>query len=90
MTTQQHKIGSGYGAQTTAAEVLQGIDLASFDAWVGQIERGEPAVGPSVLFLPMRRVEKLLLDRASGELPSLADRFLRRVGRPVQQVLKGP
>ena len=69
--------------------VLQGIDLASFDAWVGQIERGEAAVGPSVLFLPMRRVEKLLLDRASGELPSLADRFLRRVGRPVQQVLKG-
>ena len=28
MTTQQHKIGSGYGAQTTAAEVLQGIDLS--------------------------------------------------------------
>src|SRR5262245_41365767 len=28
MTTQQHKIGSGYGARSTAAEVLQGIDLS--------------------------------------------------------------
>ncbi len=28
MTTQQHKIGSRYGARTTAAEVLQGIDLS--------------------------------------------------------------
>jgi NAD(P)-dependent dehydrogenase (short-subunit alcohol dehydrogenase family) len=28
MTTDQHKIGSGYGARTTAAEVLQGIDLS--------------------------------------------------------------
>src|SRR6266508_1188244 len=27
MVTAQHKIGSGFGAQTTAAEVLQGVDL---------------------------------------------------------------
>jgi NAD(P)-dependent dehydrogenase (short-subunit alcohol dehydrogenase family) len=27
MTTPQHKIGSGFGAQTTAAEVVDGIDL---------------------------------------------------------------
>jgi NAD(P)-dependent dehydrogenase (short-subunit alcohol dehydrogenase family) len=28
MTTQQHKIGSGFGARTTAAEVLRDIDLS--------------------------------------------------------------
>ncbi|OXM63373.1 MULTISPECIES: SDR family NAD(P)-dependent oxidoreductase [Amycolatopsis] len=28
MTTAQHKIGSGFGASTTAAEVLRGIDLS--------------------------------------------------------------
>lgn len=28
MTTPQHKIGSGFGARTTAAEALQGIDLS--------------------------------------------------------------
>src|SRR4051812_10100308 len=27
MTTPQHKIGSGFGAQSTAAEVVDGIDL---------------------------------------------------------------
>src|SRR4051794_6431100 len=28
MTTPQHKIGSGFGAQSTAAEVVDGIDLS--------------------------------------------------------------
>lgn len=67
--------------------VLEGVDLSSFDDWIGQVERGEEGIGPSLLFLPMRRVEKLLLDRRSGELPSLSERFQRRVGRSVQQVL---
>src|SRR5262249_16063947 len=45
---------------------LEGIDLTSFDDWVAQVQRGEDAaVGPSLLFLPMTRVEKLLLDRPS-------------------------
>jgi methylmalonyl-CoA/ethylmalonyl-CoA epimerase len=70
--------------------VLEGIDLGSFDDWVAQIERGEESViGPSVLFVPMARLEKMLLDRASGDLPSLADRFQRRVGRTVREVLDG-
>lgn len=67
--------------------VIEGLDLASFDGWVSQVERGEEGIGPSVLFVPMRRVEKLLLDRPSGELPSLADRFRGRVGRSVQDVI---
>jgi hypothetical protein len=66
---------------------LEGIDLASFDDWARQVERGATAVGPSVLFFPMQRVERLLLDRASGDLPSLADRFLGRTGRSVRDVL---
>jgi methylmalonyl-CoA/ethylmalonyl-CoA epimerase len=68
--------------------VIEGIDLSSFDDWVAQVERDEETVvGPSVLFIPMARVEKMLLDRSSGGLPSLAERFQRRVGRPVQEVL---
>jgi methylmalonyl-CoA/ethylmalonyl-CoA epimerase len=70
--------------------VLEGIDLASFDDWVAQLERDEETVvGPSVLFLPMGRVEKILLDRSSGHLASLAERFERRTGRTVQQILGG-
>lgn len=71
-----------------AGVVIEGIDLASFDDWVAQIERGEESVvGPSELFVPMGRIEKILLDRSSGHLPSLAERFERRIGRSVQEVI---
>jgi methylmalonyl-CoA epimerase len=70
--------------------VVEGIDLGSFDDWVRQVERGEESiVGPSVLFVPAPRIEKILLDRSSGNLPSLAERFERRIGRSVQDVLDG-
>ena len=73
-----------------AGVVIEGIDLSSFDDWIAQIERGEESVvGPSVLFVPMTRLERVLLDRPSGHLPSLADRFERRTGRTVGEVLAG-
>jgi hypothetical protein len=68
--------------------LLEGIDLGSFDNWVAQIEREEQSVvGASVIFIPMVRLEKILLDRSSGDLPSIAERFERRTGRTVQEVL---
>jgi methylmalonyl-CoA epimerase len=70
--------------------IVEALDLGSFDDWVRQLEHGEEnVVGPSVAFLPMSRVDKIVLDRSSGELPSLAERFVRRVGRTVQEVLGG-
>ncbi len=72
-----------------AGVVIEGIDLGSFDDWVAQVERGEEAaVGPSVLFVPMLRIEKILLDRRSGNLPSLAERFRERTGKSVEQALR--
>jgi methylmalonyl-CoA/ethylmalonyl-CoA epimerase len=71
-----------------AGLTIEGVDLGSFDDWVAQVEREEePVVGPSILFVPMARIEKILLDRSSGNLPSLAERFERRTGRSVQDVL---
>jgi methylmalonyl-CoA/ethylmalonyl-CoA epimerase len=68
--------------------VIEGVDLASFEDWIAQIERNEASiVGPSVVFVPTSRMEKILLDRSSGDLPSLAERFERRTGKTVQQVL---
>jgi methylmalonyl-CoA epimerase len=63
---------------------LQGLDLASFDAWTAQVERGESGITPSVVFLPMARVERVLLDRGTPHLPSLSEGFTRRTGRTVQ------
>jgi methylmalonyl-CoA/ethylmalonyl-CoA epimerase len=66
---------------------LQGLDLASFDAWTAQVERGESGITPSVVFLPMARVERVLLDRGTPQLPSLSEGFMRRTGRTVQSEL---
>lgn len=71
-----------------AGVTLEGLDLSSFDDWTAQVERGdENVVGPSLMFVPMGRVEKLLADRPSGALPSMAERFERRTGRTVDSVL---
>ena len=67
---------------------IEGLDLASFDAWTAQVERGESGITPSVLFLPMARIERVLLDRGTPHLPSLSEGFLRRTGRTVQSELK--
>jgi len=69
---------------------VEGMDLASFDAWTSQIERGEDGIAPSLFFFPMARVERVLLDRGTASLPSLSDGFLRRTGRTVQSVLGSP
>jgi len=66
---------------------VEGLDLASFDAWSTQVERGDDGITPSTLFLPMTRVERLLLDRGTPALPSLSEGFLKRTGRTVQSVL---
>jgi methylmalonyl-CoA/ethylmalonyl-CoA epimerase len=85
----QEKLWGVLSRMDAAGVVMEGIDLGSFDDWIAQIERDEESVvGPSLLFVPMSRVEKLLLDRSSGHLPSLAERFERRTGRTVQDVIK--
>ena len=61
--------------------VIEGIDLNSFDEWVGGIARGEPGSRLSTVYFPLLRVEKVLVDSATGEVPSLAEQSERRIGR---------
>lgn len=68
---------------------VEAIDLASFDDWVVSAERaGDESIRPSVLFVPMHRVERVLMDLPAGDLPSLSQRFERRVGRSVLDYLE--
>jgi hypothetical protein len=63
---------------------LEGIDLDSFEDWARQVGRRDaPAIGLSVAFYPLGRVEKLLLDRSAPGQPSFADRFQTLAGLPV-------
>jgi len=67
--------------------VLEGIDLNSFDDWVRQVAEDGVGLSLSTLFIPLMRVEKLLLDTDSGSAPSLSAQFKRRVGRTVGEYL---
>jgi NAD(P)-dependent dehydrogenase (short-subunit alcohol dehydrogenase family) len=75
MTTVQHKIGSGFGARSTAAEVLNGVDLSGQTAIVTggysgiglETTRALAAAGAHVV-VPARRP-----DNARSELAGIED-----------------
>jgi hypothetical protein len=64
---------------------LRGVPLESLDDLARQLRSGERA-GASILFFPMHRVERMELDAAVGELPSLGTSFAAKAGRTVEEV----
>jgi len=76
---------------TQAGVTMQGIDLNSFDDWVRQVLEAEPEmVTLATIFYPMHRVERIAQDEPHGEIPSLAQRFSKRVGIPLLDYLRMP
>jgi hypothetical protein len=67
--------------------VMEGIDLSSFDDWVRQSAEGREGLSLSTVFIPLHRVEKLLLDDDTGAAPSLSLQFEKRVGRTLQDFI---
>lgn len=60
---------------------LRGLNLGSFDDWLGQAASNEPqSIGLATMFVPMSRLERLFLDEQVGAVESYAQRFERRVG----------
>jgi hypothetical protein len=53
---------------------MSGIELAGFEDFVSMVKAGDQ-FSPAVVFLPMHRIERIELDLADGNLPSLAQRF---------------
>jgi len=67
---------------------VRGIELDSFDDFVQQvINQEEATVGMTCVFYPMHRVERIARDEPSGSIPSLAERFRRKVGLTLQEYL---
>lgn len=58
---------------------LSGAELASFEDLTVMVRDGEPFT-PAVVFFPMHRIERVELDLADGNLPSLSQRFLAKTG----------
>ena len=72
---------------TAAGVFLRGLDLNSFDDWVGSVVHEEPFVGCSDIFFPMWRVERIARDEAAGAVPSLYEQVEQRTGRSVEELL---
>jgi hypothetical protein len=71
-----------------AGVMLRGINVSSFDDWMAQaVRRREQTLGLSTMFVPLFRVERIFLDEAVGEVESYRQRFLGRVGKPVERYL---
>jgi len=67
---------------------LRGIDLNSFDHFIGQMHEpdGERMGFPTVFF-PMHRVERISLDVPAGSIPSMNELFARKLGRSLKEFL---
>ena len=67
---------------------VEGFDVDAFDSWLREVEAGSGGrERMSVVFFPMNRVERLLLDRGSPDIRSLSERFQDRVGLTVTAYL---
>jgi hypothetical protein len=72
-------------ALSTAGVTVRGVDLNSYEEVARQVRAGEP-VGAATVFFPMHRVERVEMDEAVGELPSLTERFRALSGHDAASV----
>ncbi len=64
----------------TAGVFIRGIDLSGYEELLHLLAHGEEAIYPTSVFFPLLRVERILLDETSGQMPSLRARFEERTG----------
>ena len=70
--------------------IIRGIDINSFQDWSRAVANQTESMGLSTMFVPMMRVEKVILDESIGSCKSLGDQFYDRVGRNVLEFLDLP
>ena len=66
---------------------IHGIDINSFDDWSRSVAGQAETMGLTTMFVPMMRVEKVILDESMGSYKSLSEQFLERVGMTVIEYL---
>jgi len=66
---------------------FRGISLDMFEEWMIEVTRGAPSLGLATMFVPLFRVERIYLDEPVGEVESYRQRFERRTGRSVIEVI---
>jgi hypothetical protein len=69
-----------------AGVTVQGLDVSGFNEWMNQIG-SEQQRGLPTLFYPLHRVERIALDEAVADVPSLATTFHQRAGMTLLEYL---
>ena len=59
---------------------VRAVDLGYFEEWTNSIKNGEPYLPMQDYFYPMWRVERLMRDESSFDMPSLAEQFRQKTG----------
>jgi hypothetical protein len=73
---------------STAGISVYGIDLAAFEDWMRSLSTGENGIGLTSTFIPMWRVERIILDRSVGGIPGLEDQVINRTGLSLGQLIE--
>jgi hypothetical protein len=63
---------------------VRAIDLGYFEEWANSIKNGESYLPMQDYFYPMWRVERLMRDESSFEMPSMAEQFRQKTGFDLQ------
>jgi hypothetical protein len=74
----------------TFGVTIRGIDINSFQDWSRSVANRTETMGLSTMFIPMMRVEKVILDETVGNCKSFSDQFSERVGRNVLEFVDLP
>jgi hypothetical protein len=72
-------------AITPAGITIRGVDINFFEELLRQAVAEKTGGAVSTAFYPMHRVERMTVDEGSPDVPSLADRFQKRVGASFQE-----
>ncbi len=67
---------------------LRGIELGNFEEWCTQLAKGgDVELGPSTVFFPAHRIERVSLDEQIGAVPSMGERFKQITGKEPRDLL---
>jgi hypothetical protein len=88
--TPREKYWGALEAILPAGVVVRGLALDVFEDWVRQEQRdAQRMLGPTSVFFPMGRVERLEADETVGPVIGFGERFAAAVGRSALIALGG-
>ncbi len=92
LTGPREKFWGALVALAPAGVTVRGVPLDSFEDYLRQAARTEPAlVGAVTVYFPAHRIDRVELDESSGAVEGLGERFRRLTGRdPCAELLGEP